>query len=373
MQFSIPLSAVTVGIDRNQVSLPRFRLQPHAAYFTTDLAAASPAHLHDQSPSHASPVKTQFLATSAFPLTFRARLGCSEHAAARKRSPAPHSSPLTPHSSLLAPISLLGFGHHFCYNDITVRMYISSFPLPHSPFRTPHAPNPLPPQPRAPSPQPRGAAAQPRGTAAQTRPAPRSRRPQTTRSLRSISAGCGIVGAARYVGCAVSTIRREARRNPVFNEKLRRAHLAAELAPLNALRQAAGRHWRTAAWLLERADVQRYGKQNVRFIKPDQLKELTETVAEIVNHEINDDDAARRIVRRFEEMARRFETELAAELDPCPAPRGRPRPRHRPLAPPRPHERPHERPVAARPEPPPILPSTPQTESMPNAFEQQST
>src|SRR2546427_717901 len=51
-----------------------------------------------------------------------------------------------------------------------------------------------------------------------------------------ITAGCGITGAARYVSCAPSTIRREARRNPEFNEKLRRAILAAQLAPLNALR-----------------------------------------------------------------------------------------------------------------------------------------
>ena len=97
--------------------------------------------------------------------------------------------------------------------------------------------------------------------------------------------------------------------------------MAAELAPLNALRQAASRHWRAAAWLLERADAQRYGKPNVRYLKPEQLKEFTDQVGQIVNDEITDEETARRIGARFERMIREFDREAAAELDPFPAPR----------------------------------------------------
>jgi transposase-like protein len=43
-----------------------------------------------------------------------------------------------------------------------------------------------------------------------------------------ISAGSAIADAARYVGCAASTIHREAMRNPEFREHLRRANLTNE-------------------------------------------------------------------------------------------------------------------------------------------------
>ena len=59
--------------------------------------------------------------------------------------------------------------------------------------------------------------------------------------LREICAlvanGCRLSEAAQYVGCDVSTVRREVRRNSEFAEKIRRAQRDAELAPLNANRK----------------------------------------------------------------------------------------------------------------------------------------
>jgi tRNA C32,U32 (ribose-2'-O)-methylase TrmJ len=134
-----------------------------------------------------------------------------------------------------------------------------------------------------------------------------------------ISAGCGLEGAARYVGCAASTIRREARRNPDFNEQLRRAHLAAELGPLNAMRNAANKHWRAAAWLLERTNAQRFAKQNVRHIKPEQLQQFSEVISGLLLQEIPDHNTRRRILRRLDKFIQRADANLiAAELDPCP-------------------------------------------------------
>ena len=54
-----------------------------------------------------------------------------------------------------------------------------------------------------------------------------------------VANGCGLADAARYVGSTVSTIRREANRNPEFAKKLRHAERISELAPLNAVRHAA--------------------------------------------------------------------------------------------------------------------------------------
>jgi IS30 family transposase len=134
-----------------------------------------------------------------------------------------------------------------------------------------------------------------------------------------ISAGCGLEGAARYVGCAASTIRREARRNPEFNEQLRRAHLAAELGPLNAMRNAAHTHWRAAAWLLERTNAQRFAKQNVRHVKPEHLQQFTEMIGNLLQQEVTDRNARRRIRRRLGKLTRQNHADmLAAELDPCP-------------------------------------------------------
>jgi hypothetical protein len=129
-------------------------------------------------------------------------------------------------------------------------------------------------------------------------------------------------GAARYVGCAPSTIRREALRNPEFNELLRRAHLAAELNPLQAMRQASNKHWRAAAWLLERTNPQRFAKQNVRTIKPEQLHEFQSTLINILKEEAQDPALRRRIVRRMDELSKQMDQDaLAAHLDPCPQPR----------------------------------------------------
>jgi hypothetical protein len=133
-----------------------------------------------------------------------------------------------------------------------------------------------------------------------------------------ISAGCGLEGAARYVGCAASTIRREARRNPDFNEQLRRAHLAAELGPLNAMRNAAHTHCRAAAWLLERTNAQRFAKQNVRHVKPEHLKQFTEMIGNLVQEEVADRNTRRRIRRRLGKIIKQSEADiLAANLDPC--------------------------------------------------------
>jgi len=137
-----------------------------------------------------------------------------------------------------------------------------------------------------------------------------------------VSAGCGIEGAARYVGCAASTIRREALRNDKFAEELRRAHLTAELSPLHAMRQAAAKHWRAAAWLLERTNPQRFAKQNLALFKPDQLREYGQVLMDIIREEAMDPQVRLRIARRLEELHRQAEREIwATRLDPCPRPR----------------------------------------------------
>ena len=60
--------------------------------------------------------------------------------------------------------------------------------------------------------------------------------------------------AARYIGCAHSTIAQTAARDPAFATDLAQAEHGVDVEMLAAVRRAAkqDRHWRAAAWLLER-------------------------------------------------------------------------------------------------------------------------
>lgn len=117
-----------------------------------------------------------------------------------------------------------------------------------------------------------------------------------------VAVGCGIQTAARYVGCNPVTIRREALRNPDFHEQLRRAELAAELEPLQAMKRAAATHWRAAAWLLERTHPNRFGRRNPESLRPEQIESLMVQLGEAIAEEMPDGASAERIVRRITAM-----------------------------------------------------------------------
>jgi hypothetical protein len=72
-----------------------------------------------------------------------------------------------------------------------------------------------------------------------------------------LTAGCSIEWAANFVGCSPNTIRRESRRNPEFGARIRQAALQAKLRPLQAIKQAADKNWRAAAWMLDRQNPKR--------------------------------------------------------------------------------------------------------------------
>lgn len=137
------------------------------------------------------------------------------------------------------------------------------------------------------------------------------------------TAGFSIERAARYVDCAASTIRRECRRNPNFDTELRRAGLTAELCPLQALREAARKYWRAAAWLLERLDPERFGKQNPRHIKPDQLEAFSSIIIEIVSREVADPQERQRIYDKIGELQKSTERLVLTVRDTPPRRRSR--------------------------------------------------
>jgi hypothetical protein len=119
-----------------------------------------------------------------------------------------------------------------------------------------------------------------------------------------ISTGCGIDGAARYVGCSPITIRREALRNPEFHEQLREAELSAQMAPLQAMRNAASTHWRAAAWFLERTQPLTFAPRRPLTLTVEEASFYLDRLMEIFFEEVSNDDDRRRALARLDDIQR---------------------------------------------------------------------
>ncbi len=85
--------------------------------------------------------------------------------------------------------------------------------------------------------------------------------------------------AAHYVGCHARTIRNMAKRNPEFAQRLLKTELSPEITFLKNISAAAAeqKHWRAAAWALERMYPERYARRAPDTIPVAQLHD-------VVNH-----------------------------------------------------------------------------------------
>lgn len=114
-----------------------------------------------------------------------------------------------------------------------------------------------------------------------------------------MACGCPLAVAARHLDCSVYTIRREARRNPEFEARLRGALLDTELAPIAMLQEAAQTDWRAAAWLLERTHPEQYGRRAPSALGRAELSQLVERLGNVVRDEIHDRRQAARLRHRI--------------------------------------------------------------------------
>jgi hypothetical protein len=138
-----------------------------------------------------------------------------------------------------------------------------------------------------------------------------------------VTAGFSIERAARYVDCAPSTIRRESMRNPQFCSELRRASLAAELDPMQAIREAARKYWRAGAWLLERLDPDRFGKRNPRHVTPAQMEAYISVLMDIVKEVVTSPDERQRVYEKCEALQKAIDRLAWMYKDTPPRPRSR--------------------------------------------------
>jgi hypothetical protein len=104
-----------------------------------------------------------------------------------------------------------------------------------------------------------------------------------------ISVGCSLEAAARYVGCHTITIRREVLRDEEFCDQFRAAEVKCQLVPLQSVRDAARTHWRAAAWLLERADPDKFARPTPRILTVGDYEEFLALFMKKANETIRDD------------------------------------------------------------------------------------
>jgi hypothetical protein len=114
-----------------------------------------------------------------------------------------------------------------------------------------------------------------------------------------LTAGYPMYAAADYVGCSARTIKREIRRNTEFGDRVRRAAIAGQLDPLSTVRNAARSDWRAAAWYLERTNPDQFVKRNPVLIKPEDMLEQMEGLAEKMLLEVKDGGTRDRILHRM--------------------------------------------------------------------------
>jgi hypothetical protein len=120
-----------------------------------------------------------------------------------------------------------------------------------------------------------------------------------------LSVGSSRRTAARYVGCAVATIRNTAARDPRFARDLQRAKAGIEIRYLGKIREAADKdkYWRAAAWALERLNPEDFVLRRPDVFTMSQVTHLLSQAAEIVVQEVPDPRRRKNILRRISALS----------------------------------------------------------------------
>ncbi len=94
--------------------------------------------------------------------------------------------------------------------------------------------------------------------------------------------------AAQYVGCLPRAIQETADHDLGFAEKLRKKEQSVEITYLENIRKAAQdqRHWRAAAWALERIRPERYAQRRPDSITVEQVRNLLTQFTQVITEEV---------------------------------------------------------------------------------------
>ncbi len=123
-----------------------------------------------------------------------------------------------------------------------------------------------------------------------------------------LSLGCTRAAAARYLGCAPETVRKTAKRDDHFAERMRQAEMNLEMKHMSNLVNASGRSWRASAWALERLNPKRFGRRRPDAFSPDQIKGLIDYLGKLLGDEVPETPTRDRICDRLEQVVQRLDS-----------------------------------------------------------------
>jgi hypothetical protein len=121
-----------------------------------------------------------------------------------------------------------------------------------------------------------------------------------------VSMGCSQRTAARYVGCAPSTILYTAEHNQAFAEKLEHARSQAVVMHMKNINSAAkkAQYWRAAAWALERLNPEDYAPPHADMLSTEQVFKLLAYLSQVIVEEVPIDAYRKNIMKRLGEMTK---------------------------------------------------------------------
>jgi hypothetical protein len=113
--------------------------------------------------------------------------------------------------------------------------------------------------------------------------------------------------AARYVGCAPSTIANTAERDAAFAKSLRQAEQKSEIDNMKNIQEAAkkAQYWRAAAWILERRNPEDFAPKNPNALTIDDLRQLLAEFVKIIMEEVTVAKYRKRILKRLDVLTAR--------------------------------------------------------------------
>jgi hypothetical protein len=115
--------------------------------------------------------------------------------------------------------------------------------------------------------------------------------------------------AARIANCHPATLRAEMRRDREFANRVEQCETKLESLCMKTLREASSdtKHWRAAAWTLERLYPNRYGKRKSDTVTVDEARQVMVQVYEIVSAELPVKKFRKRIFDRLSVVMMRLD------------------------------------------------------------------
>ena len=108
--------------------------------------------------------------------------------------------------------------------------------------------------------------------------------------------------AAKYVGCAPSTIQRTIANDEDFAKRVARAEADLEIIQLSNIGQAGKKSWNASAWLLERVYPERFGKRSPATIPIQQIDDVLTRLAAVIRKEVPEPERVKRLVKQIQRM-----------------------------------------------------------------------